>query len=480
MMDKGISNKNEKMLNLTLEIIYLIMGEDYTVVKKTSGECVTCSRRVSHVWSNSTRAILDPLSNSVIHEQKILDLTNKIIALLTGEVPIRCQDVAVYFSAEEWEYVEGHKDLYMDVIMEDPQPLTSPDGSGNRRSATRCPGSVYPKTGPEKNPNVLKGHQAEDLVIIKVEELEGEGEACLWGEGPNTEDDILTDTSLDGSRIMNDLERRLVLSSDGNPDSDTPRSPGHYPVSPVICSSLDIPDAHTARQAPGGGSKYRCPECGKCFTQNGSLNVHKRIHTGEKCFSCSECGKLFMRKSDLVRHYRVHTGEKPFVCSECGKCFSQKSKLVSHQRTHTGDPSPCAECGRCFTNRSLLLTHLKYHSGEKPFQCSECGTAFQYKSNLVKHQVIHRKAKPYPCTECGKCLTNKGALIYHLRTHTGEKPFSCAECGRAFTSKGHLVIYQRTHTREKPFTCTKCGKCFDRKADMAIQQMMHKIQEPFS
>ncbi|XP_044144564.1 gastrula zinc finger protein XlCGF66.1-like [Bufo gargarizans] len=114
----------ESIINLTLEILLRLTGEEYTAVKKTSSE--HCQAPVSEGRGGILSPISRPTPHIPIHEkvnrEKILELTKKIIELLTAEVPIRCQDVAVYFSMEESEYLEGHKDLYKNIMMEDHQP----------------------------------------------------------------------------------------------------------------------------------------------------------------------------------------------------------------------------------------------------------------------------------------------------------------------------------------------------------------------
>ncbi|XP_044140148.1 zinc finger protein 501-like isoform X2 [Bufo gargarizans] len=430
-----------RILDITLEIIYLITGEDYTVVKKSSGECVT--PHVSGEWSRTPGAITGPPPYLLIHEQKILELTNKITELLTREVPIRCEDVAVYFSMEEWEYLEGHKDMYKDVMMKDHQPLTSSDESSSRNPPERCPSPLYFQECPEEKQNVLLDHQ------------ESYGGMTSGPENPTSE-------SVNDEDWMRGSDSDLLLSPSTTAE-DNPSSIGN------------------TRTVQRLGNTFACSECGKRFKTKYILSVHERIHKDESSFTCSECGKRFSQKSDLVRHERSHTGEKPFSCPECGKCFSRQSILVKHVVTCTGEKTfSCSECGKSFNQKSNLEQHQRSHTGEKQFSCSECGKCFNQKLKLVKHQKIHTGEKPHSCTICGKCFYQKSDLGKHQRVHTGEKPFSCSECGKCFKQRSYLMKHQRIHTGEKPYSCSDCGKCFSYNSDLMNHQRTHTGEKPYS
>ncbi|XP_073453363.1 gastrula zinc finger protein XlCGF66.1-like isoform X2 [Aquarana catesbeiana] len=413
-LGKDRSHMTEKILNLTLEIIYLLSGEDYILVK-TFGELVTPSNRprVVEGWSRIHSPITVPALPSPTPERnsdkKILEVTQKIIELLTGEVPIRCQDVTVYFSMEEWEYIEGHKDLYRDIMMENGPPLTSPDGSSNRNPPERCHRPLYSRDStqehqeiPQKDHSITQVYKDENLFIIKVEEDERDNEL-------DKEEDIPPEISTEEEEKIRN--KYPIFSPEGDVDEDVTAEENRIAL-PHLHPNLHGPDLSSNSDA------YNSALIG-----GASLISQQRTHNGKKRYSCSECGKCFAQKSGLGRHERNHRGNYDYTCSHCGKSFTQKAYLVVHERIHTK---------------------------EKPFSCSVCGKCFNQKPNLLIHERIHSDVKPYTCSACGKCFKYKSSFTLHERLHTGDKPFSCPICSKRFSKKSSLVSHERRHIGQKP------------------------------
>ncbi|OCT58350.1 hypothetical protein XELAEV_18002289mg [Xenopus laevis] len=513
--------KKERMVNLTLEMIYLLTGEHYIPRKKSDdGGALHAPGSVIQKENNK-------------NDKKILELMSNIIQLLTGEVAIRTHHVSIYFSLDEWDYIKGNKDLYREEIKEDllqPRPLKV-EYEDKRDIPADLGGTLYYNNEPSKigtegaafcaDGNLTKHEISPVEQAPPANGIKEEGASCEGGNqsdcsiNPFTEQIQGTDTptpimgcSLNSNLADNyvpvaikeeltswEVEqlppangiKEEVASCEGGNQSDCNINPLTEQIqetdtptpirgSSLVCSVLKRQankydeNVYTSSYESTNHTLHRKGSSDQYYEhyhQSRDIDRHELINGGLEHFPC--CRYL----------HKYHACKKLFPCSDCGKCFKKRSELTVHQRTHTGEkPFCCSQCDKSFIKRWDLKRHHRTHTGEKPFPCSQCDKSFIKRWDLKRHYRTHTGEKPFPCSECGKCFATSSDLRVHRRTHTGEKPFSCSQCGKCFINQSHLNNHQRSHTGEKPYACSECGKCFTRNSSLKIHLQSHAGGKP--
>ncbi|KAM5140516.1 uncharacterized protein ACMZJ9_014384 [Mantella aurantiaca] len=420
-MEKDKSQMTGRILNITLEIIYLLTGEDYVPSKKTIDDTPSSSHSLVSEGSSWKQS---PLTKPESNDKRILQLTNKITELLTGEVPVRCQDVAIYLSMEEWEYYDGHKDLYTDAMMEGQQ--------------FRClEGEImYDDIKAENSPI--------EIVAWPIPQTE-EPTPCNPSERPGRS----VSNESDDSSVSDDEDDDDDDTDDDDDDGDNDDDDGGG--EDLLNAKFNNDPHPTPSLQPAQPQKfYNCSECSMLLSSKSHMVRHQRLHKKKK-LTCSQCGKVFPHKAHLIRHQCVHTKEKDYyICSQCGMTFPFRSHLFTHLRVHTGEKAlVCQDCGKHFSCNSALITHRRMHTGEKPYRCHECGKEYVQKHSLMIHKKFHAEGKPFSCPECGEKFFRQSHLDNHRKTHKSMRRYSCPDCGDFFKLLSSLINHQKIHNAEK-------------------------------
>ncbi|XP_068120398.1 zinc finger protein 718-like [Hyperolius riggenbachi] len=422
-----------------------------------------------------------------------------------GEIPLRYQDVAVFFTRDEWGYIEDHEDLYKKDVFSDPSESKEDqleDILDTFEEDTEITDDHFFKLVKENPPGLTQGSvpmgrkRTKDLPyrVLCIPENIHEGDGHEDSDGDNaglrsrelfSDNDDAADeeerwnrlldldianeeTVRDSQDVCLPIKREDDFTAEVSIDCKTTGASRDIP-SPTLWIAEDgttstqwVPQHNNSSASPilkrprGRRKKSKEPELPKMpnvASDTGGLTANAAPGNTERAGH----SKSFLQGPTVLDYSPGQSAS--FWCDTCSKCFPSEKELEKHRVTHHEvKPLKCEDCIEIFDSKSALAKHRANKHGKLRYPCDTCGLQYNYRSQYIIHQRTHTGEKPFCCKECGQAFGHKCSLLLHMKKHSGSSLFKCGRCEKQMDNEQALEKHRKLRF------CVCCKKCFTRRA----------------
>ena len=188
-----------------------------------------------------------------------------------------------------------------------------------------------------------------------------------------------------------------------------------------------------------------------------------------RAYKCNYCPKESKHHYVIQIHMRMHTGEKPYQCLLCDYRGAQQSRIIFHLKGKHADylkahgiedqHNPVEECREDVGGGDEFVQSFQPQQenagSNTEHYVPKLGVDFTMERIESEEIILEQlqQSRDYRCPTCGKRCANAVRTIEHMRQHTGAKPYACMRCSTRSAydraMRNHVLLQHGRNAKEK-------------------------------